>query len=126
MEELFLDLRDRGLTAEGLASLFPPPAYFTAWIDGEAVPAKAELMPALAGAFRFPSYFGGNWDALLDCLRSLPLVIKPASGYVLAVRNSGAFLAASTRDKENFAEVAAEAGAFLRDGPGLRFIVALL
>lgn len=32
---------------------------------------KADLISALASAGRFPDYFGGNWDALLDCLRDL-------------------------------------------------------
>jgi hypothetical protein len=32
---------------------------------------KAELLAALADAGHFPDYFGGNWDALLDCLRDL-------------------------------------------------------
>lgn len=32
---------------------------------------KADLLAALASAGRFPDYFGGNWDALLDCLRDL-------------------------------------------------------
>jgi Barstar (barnase inhibitor) len=32
---------------------------------------KADLLAALASAGRFPDHFGGNWDALLDCLRDL-------------------------------------------------------
>lgn len=32
---------------------------------------KAELLAALASAGHFPDYFGGNWDALQDCLRDL-------------------------------------------------------
>lgn len=32
---------------------------------------KAELLVALVSAGRFPDYFGGNWDALQDCLRDL-------------------------------------------------------
>ncbi|MGX2031882.1 barstar family protein [Methylocaldum gracile] len=30
---------------------------------------KADLLTAFAHAGHFPDYFGGNWDALLDCLR---------------------------------------------------------
>lgn len=126
MEEVFLDLRGRGLTAEGTKEMFPRPDYFVAVIDGAAVPAKAELMQALSSAFSFPAYFGRNWDALLDCLRSLPLSIKPPRGYALVVLNSGAFLASSAQDKEDFADVAAEAAAFLGEKEGLRFVVALL
>jgi Barstar (barnase inhibitor) len=32
---------------------------------------KADLLAAVAGAGHFPDHFGGNWDALLDCLRDL-------------------------------------------------------
>lgn len=33
------------------------------------VRSKDELLASLAAAGQFPSYFGGNWDSLLDCLR---------------------------------------------------------
>ncbi|WP_211322387.1 barstar family protein [Paracidovorax anthurii] len=32
---------------------------------------KTELLAVLASAGHFPEYFGGNWDALEDCLRDL-------------------------------------------------------
>jgi len=122
-DALFLDLRAAG--ALELGKLFPPPGYFTAHIDGESVPDKAALMEALAAAFRFPSYFGKNWDALLDCLRSLPDE-NPAKGYVLAIKNSGMFLAASPADREAFADIAAEARKFLDERAGADFKIALL
>jgi len=121
---LFLDLRGAE-TAEGIAVKFPPPAYFTAFIDGAAARDKAGLMDAIAPAFRFPAYFGKNWDALLDCLRSLPDE-APARGYVLAVRNSAAFLADSPKDLEDFADIAGEARSFLKEKHAADFLVVLL
>lgn len=123
-EGLFLDLKGPG-AAEEIARRFPPPAYFTAFIDGEKARDKAGLMREIAPAFRFPAYFGANWDALLDCLRSLPDAI-PAGGYVLAVRNSSAFLSSSAGDQEAFADIAGEARAFLADKFKAGFTVALL
>lgn len=32
---------------------------------------KASLLDALRGAMLFPDYFGGNWDALEECIRDL-------------------------------------------------------
>ncbi len=124
-EGLFLDFRARGTAAAEIGRLFPPPSFFTAYVDGAKIADKAGLMQALAAAFRFPAYFGGNWDALLDCLRSLPGEI-PAQGYVLAVRSSGSFLSSSPKDLEDFAEIAGEARAFLKDKFKAVFVVILL
>lgn len=123
-EGLFLDLRVRG-KAEEIEKLFPPPAYFTAYVDGALIPDKAALLDALAAAFSFPSYFGKNWDALLDCLRSLPEEL-PAGGYVLAVRNSASFLSSSPKDLADFADIAGEARLFLWDKFKAFFVVVLL
>lgn len=123
-EGLFLDMRPAG-TAEGVLEKFPPPSYFVAFLDGDRARDKAGLMAEIAPAFRFPAYFGRNWDALLDCLRSLPDEV-PASGYVLAVRNSGSFLSSSAADMENFADVAGDARAFLKSSYKASFLVVLL
>jgi hypothetical protein len=124
-EAVFLDLAAEGLTAEGTSRMFPPPFYFTAVVDGAAIPDKAALLAALAAAFRFPSYFGNNWDALLDCLRSLP-EFNAAGGYALVVRNSGALLVASPADLADFRDVAETAAAFLREKLKIPFKVVLL
>ncbi len=124
-EGLFLDLKARGTAAERIEELFPPPSYFVAYVDGAKIQNKAGLMDALAAAFRFPAYFGKNWDALLDCLRSLPDEL-PAKGYILAVRNSGSFLFSSPEDLEAFADTAGEARAFLSDKFKALFVVVLL
>lgn len=124
-EKVFLDFRAGGLTAEGIMKMFPPPVYFLARLDGAVIPDKAALMPAISAAFRFPSYFGGNWDALLDCLRSLP-EFNPAGGYALVISGSDAFLAASAKDREDFLDVAGAAAEFLAEKPKLPFRVVFL
>jgi hypothetical protein len=51
-------------------------------IDAGAIGTKDLLMRALAGALKFPEYFGHNWDAVADCLRDLPDRAS-GDGYVL-------------------------------------------
>lgn len=123
--EVFLDYRGRGVTAEEILKKFSPPSYFCAQVDGGAVPDKAALMEALAAAFRFPAYFGRNWDALLDCLRSLPDEV-PSRGYALLVSNAEAFLAGHPQDLADFADVAAEARAFLAEKFKADFTIILI
>ncbi|HXU40729.1 MAG TPA: barstar family protein [Burkholderiales bacterium] len=40
---------------------------------------------AISQALRFPDWFGGNWDALEDCLGDLSW--RPGNGHVLVFRN---------------------------------------
>ncbi|OGR45469.1 MAG: hypothetical protein A2X35_08125 [Elusimicrobia bacterium GWA2_61_42] len=124
-EGVFLDLAARGLTAEGIEKLFPPPFYFTAFVDGEKARGKAAMLDAVAAAFKFPSYFGRNWDALLDCLRSLP-EFNAARGYVLVIRNSSAFLSASPAELADFRDVAETAAVFLSEKLKIPFKVVFL
>ena len=44
-----------------------------------------DAMRAIAEALHFPDWFGGNWDALEDCLGDLSW--RPAGGQVLVFRN---------------------------------------
>lgn len=50
---------------------------------------KSGLFDALAQAFKFPSHFGRNWDALNDCLSDLSWL--PAQGYVILLTSGQAF-----------------------------------
>jgi hypothetical protein len=47
---------------------------------------KAALLRDLAQALHFPKWFGGNWDALQDCLGDLSW--SHARGHVLIVENA--------------------------------------
>ncbi len=38
---------------------------------GEEVHDEASLFRVLAATLSFPDYFGGNWDAVVDCLRDV-------------------------------------------------------
>ena len=44
-----------------------------------------DALRAIAKALRFPDWFGGNWDALEDCLGDLSW--RPGDGHVLVFRN---------------------------------------
>lgn len=50
-------------------------------VDGREIQDREELMSAVATAMGFPDYFGGNWDAVDECLRDHPgdLVIRNAA-----------------------------------------------
>ena len=48
---------------------------------------KAGLMERIARALDFPQWFGGNWDALEDCLTDLSWL--KAEGHVLVFEDAG-------------------------------------
>lgn len=53
-------------------------------IDLAGAKGKAAILERIAKALGFPSWFGGNWDALEDCLADL------AGGHVLLIENAEA------------------------------------
>lgn len=50
-------------------------------VDLYAAENKEDMFAAIARALKFPSWFGYNWDGLLDCLADLSW--QPAEGYVV-------------------------------------------
>lgn len=40
-------------------------------LDGRELQDKSALLAGIARALAFPEYFGGNWDALEECLRDM-------------------------------------------------------
>ena len=64
--------------------------YFFVEVDLAATHSSKDLMMRMAKALDFPSYFGGNWDAFLDMVTDLSW--KPASGYVVLLKDAEALL----------------------------------
>jgi hypothetical protein len=58
---------------------------YCARLDLEGVKGKTALLAGLARVFKFPSWFGHNWDALADCLDDLEWL--RGSGYLLVLEN---------------------------------------
>ena len=123
--EVFLKPDGKDLKAEEIEKLFPPLGFYSFLLDGSAVKGKQELLAALAAGFKFPAYFGYNWDALLDCLRSLPDLL-PASGYAVVIERSGLFLKDSPADLADFRDIAETAAAFLLEKHKLPFKIVML
>jgi Barstar (barnase inhibitor) len=54
-------------------------------LDVVAIEAATNLFDAMARALEFPDWFGGNWDALEDCLSDLAW--RKGEGHVLLLRS---------------------------------------
>jgi len=59
-------------------------------LDVAAARGKKDFLEIVAQALKFPSWFGGNWDALHDCLIDLDW-LPTKTGYVLVFENSEHF-----------------------------------
>jgi hypothetical protein len=77
-------------------------------IDGTWVADKADLIRHLALAFQFPSYFGGGWDAVIDCWSDMSWL--PGRGYVCLVPNADVLRAVDARTHETLLEVCEDVG----------------
>ncbi len=75
-------------------------------IDGAHLGGKADLLREVAAALGFPSHFGHNWDALIDCLSDMSWL--PGRGYVLILIHAETFRTADARAHETLLEVCDE------------------
>jgi RNAse (barnase) inhibitor barstar len=78
-------------------------------VDGRECASKAALLRALATALDAPAHFGGNWDALADCLRDLGW-LPPAGGYALVLAHAEHVLAAEPSERATLLSVLELAG----------------
>jgi hypothetical protein len=72
--------------------------------------AKDALMARVAAALKFPQWFGGNWDALEDCLTDLAW--SSAGGHVLLIEGAGEM---SGDERGIFIDILASAAAWWAD-----------
>ena len=75
-----------------------------ATIDVAAVRGKQAFVEMLARELRFPSYFGGNWDAVEECIRDMSWL--PAKGYVIWLTGSTSLWREQTGIAGTFLEIA--------------------
>ena len=68
---------------------------------------KAALLQAVARSLEFPAWFGGNWDALEDCLTDLSW--HKADGHVLLIEGADELL---PDDRGVFRDVLESAAAY--------------
>ena len=59
-------------------------------VDLEGCADKQELLARISRTLEFPDWFGGNWDALFDCLNDMSWM--PAEGYLLVLENADELL----------------------------------
>jgi RNAse (barnase) inhibitor barstar len=79
----FVDARDRESLVEAGGTL----QFAVLPIDLRHCADADAAMREIAETLRFPEWFGGNLDALADCLADLSWL--PAEGYVLVLEHSG-------------------------------------
>jgi RNAse (barnase) inhibitor barstar len=99
----FVDVRDR----EGLDGIARELGFAVATIDFAGCDTRDEVLARFAAALRFPDWFGGNWDALADCLGDLSW--WPADGYLLLLDHAGAWRATEPAEFATLLEVLNEA-----------------
>jgi len=69
-----------------------------AWmeLDTAASENKTQFLAACAKDLQFPDWFGGNWDALADCLQDFSW--RPAPGHVVLWRGASRLASAAPDD----------------------------
>ena len=81
-------------------------------ISLQGIRGRNKLIKVLAKSLKFPSTFGGNWDALADCLQDLSWL--PERGHVLELAGLSDFSAAAPDDLALLLEILDASAAYWR------------
>jgi len=69
----------------------------------------SEVLARFQEVLKFPDWFGGNWDALNDCLTDLSW--REAAGYLLVIEKPGDFRAEGDDDFDTLISILSDASA---------------
>lgn len=107
----------------GLYATSAPAGIGTGWreVDLRRVRGKRGLLAAFARGLRFPGGFGGNWDALADCLQDLSWL---EGDLRLHLRGYDCFRAAAAGDAVVLEEILGDAAQFWRARSRLFVVIA--
>jgi RNAse (barnase) inhibitor barstar len=90
--------------------------FWVGVIDAGTLGGRGALLTALAEAFRFPGYFGHNWDAVIDCLSDMSWVA--AGRWCCVLVQADALRAADARLFETFLQACDSVARRLKGRPG--------
>lgn len=82
-------------------------------VDLARAESKRTLLASFAEGLQLPGHFGGNWDALADCLEDSDWLGR--NGVAIRVAHSAAYRKAHPHDWEVAEEILAEAAEFWRE-----------
>ncbi len=99
----FVDTRDREALVETGREL----GYAVLPVDLRTCADADTAIREIAEALQFPDWFGGNLDALADCLNDLSWL--PAAGYVLVIEHTGDWRAQAPESVDAVLEILDEA-----------------
>jgi RNAse (barnase) inhibitor barstar len=74
--------------------------YFIGVIDGAKVRTSESFIIEIGNAFKFPSYYGKNMDALAECINDLDWLEE--KNYALIIENSSQFLIDETETNKKY------------------------
>lgn len=114
---------DYSLNAKNLKVIADMEGYELIILDGNMIKTRKELLDCISIEFRFPDYFGHNFDALYDCLTDLDIWL-PAKGYITFYKNPDNLIRNSFESYNIFVDVVKDVSAYWRL-KGVQFILVL-